>query len=803
MQCNAHHKKIFKYFWAIFFIGVAGFFPTLLYAACDPTTNICTDTSNGSFFTPASSDQSIIYLGELFGSIPPVLAGTGSGLMGQLFKVFNTAVMTLGIIIAGYTTFVGILNTAGEGEMLGKAWSSIWLPIRTVAGIALLIPTASGYCVCQIFMMWLLVQGVGAADTLTSTVVDYMESGQKIFVQGDVPDSSGKSTPSTSWDSTVNTVYQGLVCMQSYQKQFPAVNGSYMAPPDPTTNSSGNIVYNFSAVEQTGTNSDGTPKTEIISCGTIEIPATGTTNSLTAPFLQQGLAAIMPSLNSAAYFMVNDVVTTGSVNDSSINNTNVAEDTFNFVGSDFLVAVENTYNSFVTQASNAASSGGSSHDGNHDYYEDIRNYGWVTLGDLYWDMAKSAGSTYSGNDESFKLKWSGTTNIGKVYSSPGDCQQDYSATACTYANTWAPQFVTDLKSTRDNADTNGGAFDKQEMDAGAMASSAMADITLDVLASMEKAFSGTDNPMISAQKLGHDITLSIEISLAVLMTAMTGIAIAAGVSSSISPAYLVYQTVMAFALPGLMVFCGLLLMLGGTLAVVIPFIPALAYFMAVLAWLIGTLETIVAAPIVAIGLIHPDGQHQVWGKAEPAVMLIINMFLRPSLIVIGMAAGIILSFITVQFVNFGFQQAMMKVIGSTKPSGVETTLYLTTYVALILACVNKSFSAVDMLPETVMRWIAGGEGTKFGGGQDAMQKLQGTQESGGQKAAGDTTSSGQESAGAGEKAGAAMDKQAERKGAADQAKKDGKVSTGFGGSRSETAAETNKRAANSGINDID
>ncbi len=748
MHHNSHRKLLSRCFWLIFFAGIMSILPEFAFAAeciSDPSTGALCNTSNSAFFTPAPNDQSIIYLGELFGSIPPILAGTGSGLMGALFKLFNTAVLTLGIIFAGYTTFVGILNTAGEGEMLGKGWSSIWVPIRTVAGIGLLVPTGSGYCVVQVFMMWLLVQGIGAADTLTGAIIDYMQSGQAVFVKGNTPNSDGKTTYVTTWDNnTIKTAYQGLSCMQAYQKEFPAVNPTYVTPPAPES-SSKKIVYNFIAYTQTGVNSTGAPISKPKSCGKIIFDnSTGAPETI-AHYLTQGLNAIMPSLNSAAHFMVNDVPVITAPNTTAEQQT--MQDTFNFVGSDFMNEVANTYNSYVIQANNATYTipffGGAGP--SYANFEDVRSYGWVTLGSIYWDMAQSEGAHGDAADKVAKFLFDPRfENINDTAKWAGY----YSDDATTYGQTYANQFIADLVESR-KADNN--SFTTADNSYAMAASGVLSSMTLGSLQEIEHKLDSGQNPMIAAQSIGHDITIGVESALTALMILATGSALYFGLYSSINSGYLVYQTIIALALPGLMVVSGLMLVLGGTLSVVIPFIPALAYFLAVVAWMIATLETIVAAPIVAIGVIHPEG-HAVFGKAEPAIMLMTNMFLRPSLIVIGMAAGIILSFITMQFVNFGFARAMDSVLGGQNPSSMEATLFLTTYVGLILACVNKSFSTIDAIPEQVMRWIQGGEATKFGGGQEAMQKLQGSQESSGQKAGGDSMSSGQEASQGGDKA---------------------------------------------------
>lgn len=146
------------------------FFPSTLYAA-----------DNSSFtFAPPIGDFSIVFLGNIFGIVDGVLHGTGSQIMGTMFGVFNSAVLALGGIIIMYTLLVSTMNTAHEGELLGRKWSSIWVPMRSTLGLALLIPKASGYCLMQIFVMWIVVQGVGAADKIWNAALSYLNRGGTI-----------------------------------------------------------------------------------------------------------------------------------------------------------------------------------------------------------------------------------------------------------------------------------------------------------------------------------------------------------------------------------------------------------------------------------------------------------------------------------------------------------------------------------------------------------------------------------------------------------------------------------------------
>jgi defect-in-organelle-trafficking protein DotA len=171
-----------------------------------------------SFFTPPSTDYSVIFLGNLFGIVDGVLHGTGSQIMGKMFLVFNSAVLGLGGIVVTYTLIVGTMNTSHEGQFLGQKWSSIWIPIRSTIGLALLIPKASGYCLMQIFIMWVVVQGVGAADKVWDAALDYLNLGG-VFVaaQSTLNPSTSNNTDLEKLAKGESAIMQGQVCMRGVQ----------------------------------------------------------------------------------------------------------------------------------------------------------------------------------------------------------------------------------------------------------------------------------------------------------------------------------------------------------------------------------------------------------------------------------------------------------------------------------------------------------------------------------------------------------------------------------------------------------
>ena len=187
------------------------FFPVLALAA------------EGSLsFAPPASDYSVVFLGNMFGIVDGVLNGNGSQIMGVMFAVFNSAVLALGGVIIMYTLMVSTMNTAHEGQMLGQKWSSIWIPVRSTIGLALLIPKASGYCMMQIFVMWVVVQGVGAADKIWEAALGYLNRGGVIIQAQQSNPTANLTNPNdtAAVPTGALSILTGQVCMLGLQKQL-------------------------------------------------------------------------------------------------------------------------------------------------------------------------------------------------------------------------------------------------------------------------------------------------------------------------------------------------------------------------------------------------------------------------------------------------------------------------------------------------------------------------------------------------------------------------------------------------------
>ena len=139
-----------------------------------PTT--ATAATNMANFTPERQDYSVTHLlANTFGDVTANIFGSAAGgglpdVLGTAFAYFNSAVLFFGTVILAYVTVFGVMNTANDGQALGRKWSTVFTPLRIAGSAASLIVTTSGYSVIQLIVLQVVVWGVGIADTTWTNV---------------------------------------------------------------------------------------------------------------------------------------------------------------------------------------------------------------------------------------------------------------------------------------------------------------------------------------------------------------------------------------------------------------------------------------------------------------------------------------------------------------------------------------------------------------------------------------------------------------------------------------------------------
>ena len=836
----------------LFIFGfVALLFPVAVYAADAIPTDDLT-----SFFTPHATDVSVALLGKIFGVVGSVLTGN-SIILGKLFGVFNTAVLSLGGIISMYILFVSTLNTCHEGEFMGRKWNSIYIPLRAVGGIALMLPQATGYSVIQVMVMWVVLQGVGAADRIWDATLDHVLTGGTIITplqwQGEKLEDTRKmgenagtlltslscmnalqyfisdrpegertrknrelrcersgsdsvwcqGPANVNFNSTINVLQAQAAGSGQARIYFPTFeSGPYQELNgicgsigwDKIENSSnGTLIEDTEikvresdkSIEKLGGVFGGT-KTVNKRLGDLNIPQ----NQLEQISLARALAVqqMFLDMNYLSGRMVDNqfkrttdplplgAPTTGSNRIwSSPNGISL------LVGNE-LSNTTNSYYAILTPTLNLLRNGIDS--GQLKFVDEAKRNGWLLAGSYFFDLSQAnknnnqffedqqnvevdAGDSgnLDGSGVIKKLVNSGVLsqrnvqNIDKFlgneqdtdYIEDNNAVQGYKTNALDYGFSTDSQARIETKASLaalalntvnptnnlDAAGAKGGAFNI----IGAMAKLIMIVVSVvtgavnvawvlavtvalpmimnllsvAAAAAVDTIMNNSDeaNPILNLATLGHvmlGMAVNIwEIGLDLSMIAGSLSQFGAGPAAT-----------MMYMAPILIAFLTMCFSSGIFLAYYIPLLPYILFTLGGVAWMIAVIEAMVAAPIVAMGVMHPEG-HELFGKAgDQSIMLLLNVFLRPPMMVIGLIAGILLSAAAVDLINTGFQRAFSHLSAGSAfnfislMATVEIFVMITIYVLMVTIVIQKSLALIHIIPDKVLSWLSGFNAVQLG-----------------------------------------------------------------------------------------
>jgi hypothetical protein len=780
-----------------------------------------------SFFAPASNDQSLYYLDQMFGYMNNVLpVDTGAlTIMGAMFKTINTTALTIGSIVVIYTIVMGLLKTAQEGEFLGRQWSSFWVPFRTVLGVTALFPTTAGYSMLQIVLMWVIVQGIGAADTLWTTTLGYVATNGGPYYKPNATAAAALISNNVTLPPVMTALFEGLTCQATLARQDKDSYQDSSANPQPLYYCNGST-DNFCKQSPTDMlnilNSPGQPANMYYNyqmgpngvCGTLTFPDPASyvdpknsskgvvckdTSDSASVILCAGLKQQVASLQAIVNLMANfatqltefdneywkfnygnqviklqpqgskspNTVTTSTTpyptpqwitnycqgvgiqpanccskatsttctapssslyppyttvggQPSNIDaSTNANTKMYWPYGLGPIIGINTNepqvlttkyLNDIQAAVASASSSGAIANAG----FGQAQSSGWLVAGTYYYQIASYSNSVQasvtpplsvssnnpgmSGSYSSYRVLWQTASDVmGAIASSTSSSVSSSAATAMPVAST-----------------------------ASSALNGAAAGITNNFMNELSGGGIST-NPLISAQAFGEDLLISAQATYPVLLIASAALmfysslnfmVFGSGFTNPITAAAVQF---LVYILWGIyMLFAGWCFTFGGMLAIYLPLVPYIIFTFGAIGWFIAVIEAMVAAPFVALGILSPTG-HDLLGRAEPAIMIILNTFLRPTLMVFGMMAGMILAPAVVTMINGGFNIVVGSIYGgSHAPGPVELILFISAYGTLIITSMNKCFALIYMIPERVLTWI-GGQSISYGEGESLGQ----------------------------------------------------------------------------------
>lgn len=664
-------------------------------------------------FSPPPTDKSVDLLGHILGTnVGAVyLGGSANPALMHMFQMFNAAIMALATLIVSYTGIISTLNTAQEGQVMGRKWSSIWIPMRSILGMIVIVPTpASGYSVIQTAVMWCIMHGIGAADAVWNNVLQDLSSGLSpataITRQADTDPRMSRIYDSLELigADSAESLLRSAVCMKTifgmHSRTLPEPPGGFRTPEDSNVKDLGGKIdfYEVMQDKQNGSLRIGIPGNDQFAdiCGKYTI--SGATPEI-YEYKSAALKLMFNNLLPLAKLIVNEEVLPRDGN-----NRVVASDDLAVQPGGFRNEAINTYRETLKymvkpQKINTV----------QDIVREGMESGWLSAGSFYFVLNRA-----------YNIEFHEDILVPAISTSIPNCDD---ADLCSI---YGPERTTSLNPKLTSFLQYGPEISFMAIrlwDAKVYLDNDFTMISNKLLLKYRDAPEAKPletlqtnmlnllNEMLSEQHVDPLIAQGKFGASIMTMSERSWLDIQNQLQTTINRAEQGYEPISSELMQKIndlshrgslsMAVYSIVWILGATLAIYVPLIPYMMFTVGIVGWLLLVVEAIVAAPVLAISFILPSGEEL--GKVVQGLLLLLNIVLRPVLMLFGFILAIRLYQAVVKLVNFG----MLANFGflNTSDSMFAWVAVLTIYGAFIIALSNKCFALIYALPDKILRWM--------------------------------------------------------------------------------------------------
>lgn len=635
----------------------------------------------------ADSDKSMQkFLKPMFGEL---FDGSASPIQ-QVVATFNSVILFIGGILFLYTVVFGTMATAHDGEALGKRWSSMWVPIRTAVGTAMLVPLSSGYCGVQYLIAWLVTQGIALANIVWASYIDAYLS----FTNGSANSLSAVGLSSIP-GNTGTDILKVLSCYQLKKvihSQTPSVTQDGIM--------SRNVDNASEFVRAYGGNGYIYDDTE---CGTIEATndlkevlsnsASFHSSSLSFAADNPGTSIAQFTTLSNNYFtakktaLKNYITKLDTLATKLANDQDVTTAEFTAAKNAYLADVKNANNIIQSYANNALN------DFKTNAKTNAAQDGWLLAGAWYMKII-------SIQDDIKKIVAVGVPKVSTYVVT--EKPEDYNDFHKKYVE------ITKKISVVSSGDYGFSQQNYNKTDSGFMERM------------LQEAFAGDDF-------LSGNVSSTLKNTNIVLVTkyfgdkmlnwsaGLSGILALVAVGGAFIPVLSSASSVLMSALSPL--FTNIITMLGAGGAMLsfwLPMLPFMIWLGAFIGWLVVVVEAVFGAPLWAVIHLHPNAEG-FEGKGSSGYTLVLGLALRPSLMILGLGASmLILEPLSVFYNEIFFTVFKTSTDSAGTIHGFFSTFFgLVMYGVIAASLVKKCFNLITFIPDQIMKWI-GGPGEQLG-----------------------------------------------------------------------------------------
>lgn len=699
------------------------------------------------------TDKSVYYLSQIFGTVGGVLTGQGSQMMGQIFYKLNWGIFLVSGIVVLYAVVLGAVRLASEGITIAQGKSSLFTLIKLAVGVSLVIPNSgTGYSLLQNLVMQVVVKGVGLADSVWNYGLDYLSEGGVIWSAPSANAATGNSrydgiitdeNESALIGANANTtalatqIFTNAVCMMGSRDPLTSSSSSDNRPYYDVQVDQDKYQYRFPGL--TDKDLSGS------SCGTVswnvknacDVDSQGKLISPVSCSIAQGsMASLIDVLLPAAksYYCMT------ASSDSQVCATGFAYDNLDDDLSPVLFnSMMNYYPSIKSYADMQLSS---MTEDNKNFIANAETEGWLMAGRYYWNVMQFVSNTDEtsnlSNYTNAKVTLPSQEALGasdKLKTIVNNAAGDFSSVADSTAyDDYVNSVYTQVGETSSSTSGSGDIIDNDDavkviaatgVAPGVAGTFAVAFKKMDAIGDMFKSFDSENyNPIGFMYKLGKKC-LEVTKAIWIYGGLMIGANVLAGsICSASNPYGYAVQAIADWVKPILMMVAGAFWVSGFFLSYYVPLYPYIIFLFASIGWFVSVIEAMVAAPLVALGLTHPE-DHDFLGKAQQAVMLLLSVFLQPALLVVGLIAGMIFSYVSFELLIYSFSGFIVDIMRDSSQLTTSTNmlgavmgsklyedagiliqpLLLVVFCMISYVLLTQCYSLIHVLRDNVMRWI--------------------------------------------------------------------------------------------------
>ncbi|MGE8060255.1 DotA/TraY family protein [Pseudomonas sp. NPDC089547] len=704
------------------------------------------------------SDQSVEMLGRIFGPVIDALVkGTdpntvqaSANILATMFGFFNSGILIIGSLIVSYVAVMGVTNTANDGEAMGKNWSSLWTPVRIVAGGAVLLPTTSGFSFIQLIVLMFSLWGVGFANGT-------YKAGMAMGVLSPNGIVEGVNSPGNFYGlrDFARSYLAASYCAKAANSIYANNPASGSAPQvraesthDKLSTVNGRTEYVFEIKDRNAiTNLAG----GAAFCGTVKVGVYAAQAQSQAQTNTEAMAKALESLRVnvqekkriAAMAMITQLDAWVRSWPETINDSGwdaVDSDRFNVIVNE---AEQKVATDLFTQVS---SDKGDVDSGIKDFLDTLTDDGWAAAGGWFQRVGMVRGQISGVLSEPV-----GTVSAPSMGALPADARSSlltHSVTTVTEAidkkaeekprykqsTTSKPEDIASLIPKDPNSDINVGSL-KADMDS--KMSSFVNGVMLNVVEIATGAGSNGQTPLCgTAGQMGGSLNrmkcvgdylsvarAGILVADVAIKTAGTAIRVIAGTLSSVkglgngldldkivTP---LWDWVLTVPVKQLALMASYIEPLAFYFAVFLPSLPYTLFMIVFVGWLLAVLQSIIAAPLWAVMHMTPDRTFV--GSQTQGYLLLLSLFARPALAVLGLFAAVLVSDPVIDYIAQGFFAMRGAVVTSSGGVGAISEFltfawWFMVFGLTLLPVLYMIFGLPQTLPDQVLRWIGAGIG---------------------------------------------------------------------------------------------